>query len=432
MRTAGGPRGPERIRPGLERMREAFERTGHPERAFRTIHIAGTNGKGSTACFTEAILRRLAYDPVGLYTSPHLLFPEERIRVAGEEIPAKDFTRLTAEVSTLSRKVAAAAGEPLSYFEEMTWIACEYFRLKKASLCVMETGLGGRWDATNLCEPTVSVITNIGMDHAAWLGRSLGRIAFEKAGILRENTPAVLGRFPPIARRVVLGLAREKKCPVLEIDRGLRWEECTGGSTTFHMPGFRLARARIRMRGEFQRDNALLALAACRLVADLRGVPEAEFSRAARLALGESVWPGRYAPLPGRRNAGVWVDGAHNPAAAGMLARELARRKDAGNAGKIVALWSMLGDKDIAGFARRIASSVDGVVAYPMNQDRAAPLSVLSSALRKAGIRYREAYAFPEGWEIARKWAGKGGMVIVCGSLMAAADAYRFRGGMVA
>lgn len=432
MRTPGGPKGPERIRPGLERMREAFERTGHPERTFRTVHIAGTNGKGSTACFTDAILRRMACDPVGLYTSPHLLYPEERIRVAGEEIPAGDFARLTSDVTALSREVALAAGETLSYFEEMTWIACEYFRLRKASLCVMETGLGGRWDATNLCVPLVSVITNIGMDHAAWLGRSLGRIAFEKAGILRENTPAVLGRFPPVARRIVLGIAREKRCPVMEIDRDLRWEESAGAGTTFHLPGFRLARTRIRMRGEFQRDNALLALAASRLVAELRGVPGSDFARAARLALGEAIWPGRYGPLPGRGNAGVWVDGAHNPEAAGMLARELMRRRKAGNTGRIVALWSMLVDKDIAGFARRIASSVDGVVAYPMNQDRGAPLSVLSSALRKAGIRYREADAFPEGWEIARKWAGKGGMVIVCGSLMAAADAYRFRGGMVA
>ncbi len=430
MRIPGGPRGPERIRPGLERMREAFERSGHPERAFRTIHIAGTNGKGSTACFSDAILRRMTGDPVGLYTSPHLLFPEERIRVSGERIPAEDFGRLTAEVGVLSGKVASSAGDPLSYFEEMTWIACEYFRLRKASLCVMETGLGGRWDATNLCVPAVSVITNIGMDHADWLGRSLGRIAFEKAGILRENTPAVLGRFPSSARKVVLGHAREKKCPVLEIGRDLRWEECAGGGTSFHLPDFRLARARIRMKGEFQRDNALLALAASRIVGNSLGVPETDFSRAARPALRDATWPGRYAPLPGRRNAGVWVDGAHNPEAAGMLARELDRRRRAGT--RIVALWSMLGDKDITGFARRIASSVDGVVAYPMDQDRAAPLSVLSSALRKAGILYREADAFPEGWDMARKWAGKGGMVIVCGSLMAAADAYRFRGGMVA
>ncbi|MGB3095904.1 MAG: Mur ligase family protein [Candidatus Deferrimicrobiaceae bacterium] len=432
MKIPGGPRGPERIRPGLERILAAFEGTGHPEHTFRTIHISGTNGKGSTACFTDAILRRILEEPVGLYTSPHLFFPEERIRVAGEKIPPDDFSRLTSRVSAVSRKVAATAGEPLSYFEEMTWIACEWFRLKRASLAVMETGLGGRWDATNLCIPVVSVITNIGMDHAEWLGRSLKRIAFEKAGILRENTPVILGRIVPSAKKVVLGVAQEKGCPVLEIDRDLRWDERPGGRISFHMPGISLVRMKIRMQGEFQRHNALLALAASWVVAKSRGVAGVDFARAARFALGEAIWPGRYMPLPGRRNAGAWVDGAHNPEAAGALARELAKRKKTGNAERIVALWSMLEGKDVAGFAREIASAVDGVVAYPMEQDRAAPLSVLSSALKKAGIRYREAKTFSDGWEIARKWAGKGGMTIVCGSLMAAADAYRFRGGVVA
>lgn len=432
MRIPGGPRGPERIRPGLERIFAAFERSGHPERAFRTIHIAGTNGKGSTACFINAILHRMLGEPVGLYTSPHLLFPEERIRVAGETIPLDDFAWLTSNVSALSRRVAASVGEPLSYFEEMTWIACEYFRLREVSLAVMETGLGGRWDATNLCVPAVSIITNVGMDHAEWLGRSLQRVAFEKAGILREDTPAILGRIAPSARRVVLAQAREKRCRVLEIDRDLRWEDSPGGRISFHLPGLSLARTRIRMHGEFQRDNALLALTASWVVAKSRGVSGGDFARAARIALGEALWPGRYTPLPGRRNAGAWVDGAHNPEAARALAGELTKRKKTGNAERIVALWSMLGDKDVSGFARVIAPSVDGVVAYPMNRDRAAPLDVLSSALKKAGIRFREANAFSDGWDIARKWAGKGGMVIVCGSLMAAADAYRVRVGVVA
>src|SRR3972149_5165166 len=123
MRNTGGPRGPGRIRPGLERIRAAFGMTGHPERAFRTVHIAGTNGKGSTACFTEAILRRMLPEPVGLYTSPHLLSPEERIRVGGERIPSDEFARCGARVSALSRKVAATTGGPLSDFQMMTWIA---------------------------------------------------------------------------------------------------------------------------------------------------------------------------------------------------------------------------------------------------------------------------------------------------------------------
>lgn len=432
MRDPVGLRGPERIRPGLERIHAAFERTGHPERTFRAVHIAGTNGKGSTACFTDAILRRLVGEPVGLYTSPHLLFPEERIRVDGEKIPPGKFARYAAKVSTLSRSIAATEGEPLSYFEEMTWIACDWFRRREVSLAVMETGLGGRWDATNLCIPVVSVITNVARDHAEWLGRSLRAIASEKGGILKENTPAILGRLAPSPRNVVVAMAREKGSRVWEIDRDLRWEDCREGRVSFSLPGIALKRVKLSMEGEFQRDNALLALGASWVVAKLRGISGIAFERASRSALGRAMWPARYTTLPGRRNAGTWVDGAHNPAAAAVLARELAKRKNEGGAKKIVALWSMLEDKDIDGFVRAIAPVMDGVVVYPMAVDRAAPLSVLSCALKKAGIRHREAINFPDGWEIARRWAGKDGTIIVCGSLMAAADAYRFRGGRIA
>ncbi len=313
----------------------------------------------------------------------------------------------------------------------MTWIACDWFRAREVSLAVMETGLGGRWDATNICLPVVSVITNIGRDHAEWLGKSLKEIAAEKAGILREGIPSILGRLPSSAREVVLAVAREKGIRVWEMDRDIRWEACPEGRISFFLPGISVARTRVRMQGEFQRHNALLALAATWVVAASRGVAGEAFARAARLALGNASWPGRYEPLPGKRNAGAWVDGAHNPAAAGALARELARKRGRGGADRIVALWSMLADKDIAGFLREIAAVVDGVVAYPLDGDRAAPLPVLSSALRRAGIRYREAGSFADGWEIARRWAGRGGMTIVCGSLMAAADAYRFRGGKV-
>jgi len=428
MKPTGGGRRPERIRPGLERILAACEMTGHPERAFRTVHIAGTNGKGSTACFADAVLRRMLAEPVGLYTSPHLLMPEERIRVGGGKIPPDDFARSAGKAAALSEGVANRVGEPLSYFEEMTWIAFDWFREREVSLAVMETGLGGRWDATNICLPVVSVITNVGRDHAEWLGKSFKEIASEKAGILRENTPAVLGRLPSSARKVVLSVARAKGSRVWEMDRDLRWEECPQGRISFLLPGISLKRIKVRMQGEFQRHNALLALAASWIVAASRGVAEEPFARAARRALGEASWPGRYAPLPGKRNAGAWVDGAHNPAAAGALARELAKRRSSVRAERIVALWSMLADKDIAGFLREIAAVVDGVVAYPMEADRAAPLPVLSSALRRAGIRYREAKDFADGWAIARRWAGKEGMTIVCGSLMAAADAYRFRG----
>ena len=432
MRRPGGPRGPERIRPGLERIRAAFEMTGHPERSFRSVHIAGTNGKGSTASFADAILRGILPGPVGLFTSPHLLSPEERIRVGGEKIPPAPFSRSALRAAALSRSVAATAGEPLSFFEEMTWIACDWFRRRNVSVAVLETGLGGRWDATNLCVPDVSVITNVGIDHTEWLGGTIGEIAREKAGILREDTPAILGPLSPAARKSVASVLRERKCPVWTLGREILRDGEPGGPMSFRLPGISIPRVRVGMEGDFQRDNALLACAAAWIVAGSRGVGEREFVRAVRSALARARLPGRFSRLPGRKNAGAWVDGAHNPAAAKALSRELALRRRRGDASRIVALWSMLGDKDVTGFLQAIAPSVDGIVAYPMECDRAAPIRVLSSALRNAGIPHRTAAHFPQGWEIARGWAGRGGMVIVCGSLMAAADAYRLRVGAVA
>src|SRR5512134_3046470 len=213
MTRVPGPSGPETVRKGLSRMRAALARSGHPERAFRTLHVAGTNGKGSTACFLEAILRQVSGGRVGLYTSPHLLSPEERIRVDGQEISRRALRAGFRAAPRLGRP-----GGPLTYFETMTWVACDWFRRMGVSLAVMETGLGGRWDATTACQPLVSVITTVGVDHREWLGNTLGEIAREKAGILKAGIPVVTGRIRPSARAVIRRRARSLGCPVWELD----------------------------------------------------------------------------------------------------------------------------------------------------------------------------------------------------------------------
>jgi dihydrofolate synthase/folylpolyglutamate synthase len=157
MTLAPRPSGPETVRKGLSRMRRALARSGHPESAFRTFHVAGTNGKGSTACFLEAILREISGVRVGLYTSPHLLSPEERIRADGAKIPSRALREGFRTAAGLGRRQ-----DPLTYFETMTWVACDWFRRTGTPLVVMETGLGGRWDATTACRPIVSVIPRSG------------------------------------------------------------------------------------------------------------------------------------------------------------------------------------------------------------------------------------------------------------------------------
>lgn len=427
MRTVWGPGGRDHIRPGLERIREALGRTGHPEHAFRTIHIAGTNGKGSTARFCEAILRRLLPGPVGLYTSPHLLSPTERIRISGKEIPAERLEKALEESSMVSRMVNAATGEPLSWFEEMTWVACECFRSAGVPLAILETGLGGSWDATSACLSEVSVITTVGIDHREWLGGTIPRIAAEKSGILRKGIPLMIGRLRPSARKVVLRKARETGSPVWELGRDISWENFSGKRITIRLPGDVSVRgAKPGMEGSFQRDNAALACAASWRAASVRGVSARRFERAAREGLEAARFPGRFSTIPGRENRGVLVDGAHNPDAAAALARELGPR---GSTPRTIALWSMLKEKDSGRFVRALAHAIDGWVAYPMEQDRSAPMADLTEVLRALRVEWKGSAGFREGWKIARDWAGRNGRVIVCGSLMAAGDAYRYRVG---
>ena len=422
-----GPSGPENVRPGLSRIVSAFSRSGHPEKAFRTLHVAGTNGKGSTASFAYDILRCLPLGPIGLYTSPHLLAPEERVRIDGERISPRalrDGFRVSESLSP--------AGDPLTWFEMMTWSASDWFHRKGVRIVVMETGLGGRWDATSACRPAVSVITTVGYDHREWLGNTLGSIAAEKAGILRRGIPLVTGRLRPAARAVVLRRARRLGCDTWELGRTFDWREGRDGTIAVALPGLDLDRLRVGRIGGFQRDNAAIALAASWLLASGEEIGPAAFAAAATSALPGSRWPGRWCRLPLRKNAGTWVDGGHNPEAAAALAREISGTPPWGDGKRLIALWSMLSDKDTTGYLRCLLQHLDGIVTYPLSHPRGAGREALSEACSRQGIAFRLAGNFPEGWRIAHRWAGKGGVVLVCGSLAAAGDAYRHRVGFVA
>jgi dihydrofolate synthase/folylpolyglutamate synthase len=421
-----GPSGPENIRPGLSRIVSAFSRSGHPEKSFRTLHVAGTNGKGSTASFAYDVLRRLPLGPIALYTSPHLVAPEERVRIDGKMISPRalrDGFRVAHRLSP--------PGDPLTWFEKMTWSASDWFRRKSVRIAVMETGIGGRWDATSACHPAVSVITTVGYDHREWLGKTLGTIAGEKAGILRGNVPLVTGRLRPTARAVVLRHARQLGCDTWELGRTFDWRERRDGTIAVGLPGLDLDRLRVRRIGGFQRDNAAVALAASWRLASGEGIGPAAFAAAAEKAIPDSRWPGRWCPLPLRKNAGAWVDGGHNAEAGSALAREISGVPPWGGGRRLVALWSMLSDKDPSGYLRHLGRHFDGIVTYPLSHPRGARRDALAEACAKKGIDCRLAGDFPEGWRIARRWAGKGGVVLVCGSLAAAGDAYRHRVGSV-
>jgi dihydrofolate synthase/folylpolyglutamate synthase len=421
----------ERIVPGLERIRAALAKTGNPERSFAAVHVAGTNGKGATSAFAASVVSRLHPGPVGLYTSPHLLSPTERIRVDSEPIPARDLDSLLSRSEALSGRVERETGAPLSWFEKMTWAAFRWFESRNVAVSILETGLGGRWDATNVCRPAVCAITTIGIDHVDWLGGTIRAIASEKAGILKPGVPVVTGRLGRVAGAVVRARAEALGSERWVLGADFGWEAGRPGTIDLRLPGVSVRGVRLATRGTFQNDNASVGAAAAWRYALGRGVSPGEFSAAAREGLSAARWPGRFSALPGRGNRGAWVDGAHNPEAARVLAGEIAASADFSRRRPVVAIWSMLADKNIGGFVRALSPVVDRWVAFPLVHERAASLPRLVLAARRAGVRVETAGDFGEAWRIAREIAGTGGTVIVCGSLVAVADAYSERVGHI-
>ncbi len=314
----------------LENITVLAERLGRPDRAYPSAHVAGTNGKGSTAAFLESILRRAGIR-TGLNTSPHLEKINERIRINGEEISDKAFA---------DSKLRAHP----TYFECVTAMAFEYFARARVEFGVFEVGLGGRLDATNILSPLVTILTRIDFDHENFLGHSLKKIAGEKAGILKPGIPVVLAEQRPEVREVILARAKNLGCPVVEpaqifrIDResmqdgGVHARVLEAKSEAI----FEIAPA---LPGRFQLQNALNAVAAARLLQD-RGFQISV--DAVTEGIAGTVWPGRLEKLQSAPD--IYLDGAHNPGAAYELAHFLAQNF---SGRKIWLIYAALRDKAV-------------------------------------------------------------------------------------
>jgi dihydrofolate synthase / folylpolyglutamate synthase len=360
----------------LENITVLAERLGRPDRAYPSAHIAGTNGKGSTAAFLESILRHAGFR-TGLNTSPHLEKINERIRVNGAEISdydfAETFTRMQAQIEEL---LAAGKLRPHpTYFECVTAMAFEYFARVHVDFGVFEVGLGGRLDATNILTPVVSVITRIDFDHENFLGHSLREIAAEKAGILKQGVPMVLATQQPEAREVLLTRAKELGCPVIETPLGYRVGEqamengCVRARITEIGSGWS-AKLAPQLAGRFQLQNAINAVAATRILST-RGyrIPEGAIEQGVAAA----VWPGRLEKLQSRPD--IYVDGAHNPGAA----RELAAFWEETFGGRrIFLLYGALRDKAVDEIAGVLFPRAAEVVFTEPRNSRAISASQLS------------------------------------------------------
>jgi dihydrofolate synthase/folylpolyglutamate synthase len=391
----------------LERMRAALAHRGHPERAFPALHVAGTNGKGSTAAMLDAVLTAAGWR-TGLYTSPHLIDFTERIRVRGRTIPPEAVVALVAEL----RADLEAAGIGLTHFEFATLLACEWFRRLEVDVAVVEVGLGGRLDATNLVRPVVTAITSIGHDHEEYLGHDLAAIAGEKAGILKPGVPLALGPVPPEAEAVIAARARALGVPVVRAGCDALLEE-RDGALAFRGGGVAWDGLTLGLPGRFQRDNATVALAALALVRDRFGCG----AHAVRQGLAGVRWPGRLAVV-GERPL-VVLDGAHNPEGVMRLVDELpalvGRRP-------VTLVFAVMADKAwrvmVAALAPRAARAVvthvgrRGLVPATLAAALADRLPV--EAIDDPGAAVRAAIAH----------AGPDGAVVVTGSLFLVGRAY--------
>ncbi|MFC4729814.1 bifunctional tetrahydrofolate synthase/dihydrofolate synthase [Coralloluteibacterium thermophilus] len=403
-----GRQHPQSIALGLERVGEVAARLGLGRPARRVVTVGGTNGKGSTVAFVEAIARAAGHR-VGAYTSPHLLRYNERVRIDGADVGDADL------VAAFEAVEAARGDTPLTYFEYGTLAALWLFERAELDLAVLEVGLGGRLDAVNLVDPDVAVITTVDLDHAEWLGEDREAVGAEKAGIIRAWKPVVLGeRDPPssvLRRAYALGAsAIRAQCDFFvdsDPDGGWRWRE----------PGYEVALPDPALAAPVQRENAAAAIAALRAL-DL-ALPDAALAAGLRAA----VVPGRLQCVR-HGDATFVLDVAHNPQAARELARWLAASADQG---AVRAVFAALADKDIAGILAPLAGQVVRWHLAGLGGDTPRGLDAASLRARKVGVLPADAVeTAPDvatALAAARATAAPGERILVFGSFYTVAAA---------
>ena len=365
------------MKPGLDAIRGISAALGDPQKSFSAIHVAGTNGKGAVCAMLDAALRAGGLR-VGRYTSPHLVKLNERFFLDGAPI-GDDVLSAAAE------KVAKIAPDDLTFFEALTAVAFLVYAEAKVDYAVLETGLGGRLDATNVCVPELCVITRIGLDHCDWLGDTVEKIASEKAGIIKPGVPVVLGENLPEVRAVVEARAKEV------------------GATFFYAPDVASAADVPRdfpLGGTFNRENAVTALAALKVL----GKGDAS-------GFADVVWPGRF-----QRVENFIIDGAHNPPAAHALAEAL---RELNLSEPLTLVAGFCGDKDVGDVLSILAPFVKKGYAVRTNNPRSLSAEETAEKMRAAGI---DAVASPS-LAAAIGSASSAPRALICGSLFLAGEA---------
>lgn len=410
------------IKLGLERFRELLRMAGDPQHGLRCAHIAGTNGKGSTASMIACAMQHAGYR-VGLYLSPYVFDFRERIQLNGKMIPTRRFAELATEVRPLVEHLAGTSYDEPTEFEVKTLIGLMYFAEENVDFASVEVGMGGRLDATNVVLPDVSVITNVSYDHMAYLGNTLKKIASEKAGIIKQNVPVVEGCLRPAASRVVMDTARRYSSAItvvrpFESIRGslsagriaarIGWVfDEASEATSLYWPGGELAGMHLRLRGSFQAANAGCALGA---LLELQ-------KKGWNLTAGTMRWGIQHAWLPGRlqvfsQSPLVIADGAHNPAGA----EEVAGYLRLANRHPVALVVGMMASHEPHEVLAHLGPLADLIVATQPPGPGERPAEEIAVAAGQYSCRVEVQRDVNLAIQMARQWAGQDGLVCITGS----------------
>jgi dihydrofolate synthase/folylpolyglutamate synthase len=405
------------IKLGLSTIRAICGALGHPERAFTSVLIAGTNGKGSVAAMMSAALTAAGHR-TGRYTSPHLVRLEERFAIDGEPASGLALDEALRAVQQAVDRLQADGVIDVhpTFFEVTTAAAFEVFRRAEVDVAVLEVGMGGRFDATNVSDPSVVVITSIALDHQAYLGDTLAKIAFEKAGVVRPRRPVVLGELPPDALEVVRTVSTERGANLIEAALGVHvtaTKESGLTSLTVETPVRRYGPLTLALRGGHQVGNALVAVRALEALED-GGTPVG--GQAIARGLSSAAWPARLSVYerPGGRR--LVVDGAHNPAGAAVLAEYLREEWPAG----LPLVFGAMRDKETAGMLRALGRVARPLIVTTAPGHRATTAAELAAQAVEVGIDHVLVEPTVEG-ALARGWRD-GAVIAVAGSLYLAGD----------
>jgi dihydrofolate synthase/folylpolyglutamate synthase len=405
------------IKLGLENIARLVEALGHPERSYQSVLVAGTNGKGSTAALLESILRAAGY-ATGRYTSPHLVRLEERMSARGELIREPELTELVAELAEVVgrlRRERLLLTEP-TFFEVTTACCLEFFRRARVEVAVLEVGMGGRWDATNIAPAALTAITNVAFDHERFLGTTLAAIAAEKAATIKPGRPVVTAVRSEEALSVIRAEAARQNAPLHRASEEVAVEACEaegGQRVRLTTPAGVYRDVFLPLAGEHQLENLALAVRAAELLQP-PGFPIPPAAIGAGVA--DTRWPARLERVRGE--PALLIDAAHNPAGVEALVRYLEAHPRPGR----VLLFAVMKDKKVEAMAERLFPCFERVVvSRPGNARAQDPRAVVEWA-ESRGFPAESVPEVGSGLERARRLAGPSGEVVVAGSIFLAGE----------